>query len=185
MMFGHWSAIGISTSLGLVLADGTGIAGPGSRLAKLWRGIVRRVGLSLPYGPSNRAELNHTRMVPTDKAPGLLRGTITAREPRDLQRMWLASGVTSDVGEVTATFAKPPVLASATREQPAVPAVDWQLPIPLPRGQHTAPPAVRSSHSEKRGAAQRGRQTGGKGRLARAGRRRPPRDLDWMREVLS
>src|ERR1700730_1484766 len=87
-------------------ADMTGIGEAGSRLAKLWQGIVRRVGLFLPYGPDNRAEFNHTQLVPTKKAPAFLRKTITASAPKDLQQMWLASGVTSYVGEVTATFAK-------------------------------------------------------------------------------
>jgi len=164
-------------------ADMTGIGEAGSRLAKLWQGIVRRVGLFLPYGPNNRAEFNHTQLVPTKKAPAFLRKTITASAPKDLQQMWLASGVTSYVGEVTATFAKPPALASSG--QPAAPAVDWQLPIPAPAGQRTAPRTTRPRHSGKRGAPQRGRIAGGKGRVVRAGCRRASRDLDWMREVLT
>jgi hypothetical protein len=166
-------------------ADLTGIGEAGSRFARLWQGIVRRVGLFLPYGPNNHAEFNHTQLVPTKKAPGFLRKTITASEPKDLQKMWLASGVTSYVGEVTASFARPPALASATSAQPAAPAVDWQLPIPPPPGQRTAPRATRPRQTGKRGAPRRGRLTGGKGRVARAGCRRAPRDLDWMREVLT
>src|SRR5712692_4230386 len=96
--------------------------------------------------------------------------------------MWLASGVTSYVGEVTAT-AKPPALASSG--QPAALAIDWQLPIPAQPGQRTAPRTVRSRHSGRRGAPQRGRITGGKGRVVRAGCRRASRDLEWMREVLT
>ena len=86
-------------------ADMTGIGGPGSRFARLWQDIVRRVGLYLPYGPNNRAEFNHTQLVPTKVAPSFLRHTITASQPKDLHAMWLASGISSLVADVTA--AKP------------------------------------------------------------------------------
>jgi hypothetical protein len=94
-------------------ADMTGIGGPGSRFAKLWQAIVRRVGLYLPYGASNRAEFNHTQLVPTKMASSFLRRTITASEPKNLQQMWLASGVNAYVVDVTTK----PTLASATPEQ--------------------------------------------------------------------
>jgi hypothetical protein len=166
-------------------ADITGIGEAGSRFARLWQGIVWRVGLYLPYGPNNRAEFNHTQLVPTKKAPSFLRKTITASEPKDLPKMWLASGVTSYVGEVTAAFAKPE-LASASPEHPAAPpaTVDWQLPIPRQPGQRTAP-RTRARHSSKRGTPQRGRLMGGNGYSMRSAGRRAPQDLDWMREVLT
>jgi hypothetical protein len=100
-------------SYGLAV-DMTGIGGPGSRFARLWQTIVQKVGLYLPYGPNNRAEFNHTQLVPTKMAPSFLRATITASEPKDLQRMWLASGISSYVRDVAAT--KAPALASASAE---------------------------------------------------------------------
>jgi hypothetical protein len=84
-------------SYGLAV-DMAGIGGPGSRLARLWQSIVRRVGLYLPYGPNNRAEFNHTQLVPTKMAPAFLRANITAREPKDLTPMWLASGIRAYMG---------------------------------------------------------------------------------------
>jgi hypothetical protein len=159
----------------------TGIGKAGSRFAKLWRGIVHRVGRFLPYGLNNRAELDRTRSVPTEKAPGFLRETVTASAPKDLQQIGLASDLTSHVGEVTAAFAKPPTRASS--EHSAVPAIDWQLPIP-PQPEQRTVARMRVRQSSKRGKPQ-GRIAGGKGRLARAGCRRASRDLDWMREVLA
>jgi hypothetical protein len=97
-------------SYGLAV-DMTGIGGPGSRFARLWQTIVQKVGLYLPYGPNNRAEFNHTQLVPTKMAPSFLRATITASEPKDLQRMWLASGISSYVRDVAG---KAPALASAS-----------------------------------------------------------------------
>src|SRR5260370_42478025 len=91
----------------------TGIGGPGSRFAKLWQTIVQRVGLYLPYGANNRAEFNHTQLVPTKMASSFLRRTITASAPKDLQQMWLASGTSSYVADV----APKPVLASASPAQ--------------------------------------------------------------------
>src|SRR5882757_10096690 len=99
-----------------------GIGGPGSRFARLWQTIVGKVGLYLPYGPNNRAEFNHTQLVPTKMASAFLRRTITASEPKDLQQMWLASGITSYVSDVMAT--KAPALASASTVQHALPAED-------------------------------------------------------------
>jgi hypothetical protein len=134
-------------------ADMTGIGGPGSRLAKLWQTIVRRVGLYLPYGPNNRAEFNHTQLVPTKKASTFLRHTITASAPRDLQAMWLASGVSSNV--VDAAVAKPPSLASASAEQRvALPAdgADKQAPAGQPE-RAAAPRRSRARRPGKRGSA--------------------------------
>jgi hypothetical protein len=125
--------------------------------------------------PNKRAEFNHTQLVPTKKAPDFLRRTITASEPKDLQKMWLASGVTSYVGEVTAAFARPPALASAANEQPLAPAIDWQPPIPRLPGQRTAP-RTRVRHAGRRG---------GQTRSTRLASGRGPRNLDWMREVLT
>jgi hypothetical protein len=132
-------------------ADVTGIGGPGSRFAKLWQTIVRRVGLYLPYGANNRAEFNHTQLLPTKVASSLLRRTITASEPRDLQQMWLASGVAAYVVDVTTT----PALASATPEQPAgLPTVADKRAtshqFPEPTG---APRRSRTRRPGKRGAA--------------------------------
>jgi hypothetical protein len=104
-------------SYGLAV-DMTGIGGPRSRFARLWQTIVQKVGLYLPYGPNNRAEFNHTQLVPTKMASSFLRATITASEPKDLQRMWLASGISSYVRDVAAT--KAPALASASVEPYAV-----------------------------------------------------------------
>ena len=84
-------------SYGLAV-DMTGIGSARSRLARMWQGIVQRVGLYLPYGPNNRKEFNHTQLVPTMMASRALRATITASEPRDLQRMWLASGISASCG---------------------------------------------------------------------------------------
>jgi hypothetical protein len=98
-------------SYGLAV-DMTGIGGPGSRLARLWQTIVKRVGLYLPYGPNNRAEFNHTQLVPTKMASSFLRRTITASEPKNLQAMWLASGISANVSE--AANAKAANVASAS-----------------------------------------------------------------------
>jgi hypothetical protein len=121
-------------------ADMTGIGSARSRFARLWQGIVARVGLYLPYGPNNRAEFNHTQLVPTKMAPSFLRATITAREPKDLQRMWLASGIRDHVGEAAADTA--PSLASASERKAALSAAapaDQQAPA-APQPQPTAAP---------------------------------------------
>jgi hypothetical protein len=78
-------------SYGLAV-DMTGIGSAGSKLAHRWQSIVHEVGLYLPYGPNNRAEFNHTQLVPTRVAAAYLRHTITASGPKDLSQMWLASG---------------------------------------------------------------------------------------------
>jgi hypothetical protein len=94
-------------------ADIAGIGGPGSKLAKLWQNIVWRVGLFLPYGPNNRAEFNHTQLISNKVAASRLRGTITSHGPKDLERMWLASGV--------ATYVEPEPRSSVS----LLPTVDW------------------------------------------------------------
>jgi hypothetical protein len=140
-------------SYGLAV-DMTGIGGPGSRSAKQWQTIVGKVGLYLPYGPNNRKEFNHTQLVPTKMASGTLRRTITAGEPKDLQQMWLASGISTYVNDVTA--AKAPALASAF----AVPHVllpaadaDQQGSSPQPAVPATAPRRSRARRPGKTGSA--------------------------------
>jgi hypothetical protein len=132
-------------------ADMTGIGGPGSRFAKLWQTILRRVGLYLPYGPNNRAEFNHTQLVPTKMASSVLRRTITASEPKDLEQMWLASGINTYVVDVTTR----PTLASATSEQRVgLPTVaDKQATSPQPPEPTGAPRRSRIRRPGKRGAA--------------------------------
>jgi len=139
-------------SYGLAV-DMTGIGGPGSRFARLWQTIVKRVGLYLPYGPSNRAEFNHTQLVPTKMASSFLRRTITASQPKDLQQMWLASGITAYVGDVTAT--KAPSLASASAEQRvALPAgTDQQAPSQQSPERAAAPRSSRARRPGKRVSA--------------------------------
>ena len=55
-------------------------------------------------------------------ASSVLRATITASEPKNLQQMWLASGISSYVRDVAIT--KAPDLASASVEPHAVPPAD-------------------------------------------------------------
>ena len=130
-------------------ADMTGIGGPGSRFAKLWQTIIRRVGLYLPYGPDNRAEFNHTQLVPTKMAPSFLRLTITAGEPKNLQRMWLASGISSYVEEDAPTNS--PTLASASARQKVAPptGTDKQAPAQPPSEPSTAPRRSRARRPGK------------------------------------
>jgi hypothetical protein len=132
-------------------ADMTGIGGPGSRFAKLWQTIVQRVGLYLPYGANNRAEFNHTQLVPTKMASSFLRRTITAREPKDLQQMWLASGISTYVGDV----ATRPTLASASPGQRVtLPTIaDQQAPAQQPPESTVAPRRSRARRPGKRGTA--------------------------------
>jgi hypothetical protein len=131
-------------------ADMTGIGGPRSRLARLWQAIVKRVGLYLPYGPDNRAEFNHTQLVPTKMAPSFLRGTITASAPKDLQQMWLASGISSYVADAAAT--KAPSLASASAVRVVLPAggADKQAPAQQPAEPAAAPRRSRARRPGKR-----------------------------------
>ena len=132
-------------------ADMTGIGGPGSPLAKQWQTIVRRVGLYLPYGADNRAEFNHTQLIPTKMAPSFLRQTITAGEPKDLQRMWLASGISSYVGEDA--LGQSPTLASASaKQQVASPAVT-DAPSQPTSEPSTAPRRARRRRPGKSGTA--------------------------------
>jgi hypothetical protein len=135
-------------------ADMTGIGGPGSRFARLWQSVVKRIGLYLPYGPNNGAEFNHTQLVPTKMASSFLRRTITASQPKDLQQMWLASGISSYVGEVTA--AKTPTLASASAQPHVVlPAssADKQAPSPQAPEPAAAPRRSRARRPGKRTSA--------------------------------
>jgi hypothetical protein len=153
-------------------ADMTGIGGPRSRLARLWQTIVKRVGLYLPYGPDNRAEFNHTQLVPTKMAPSFLRGTITASAPKDLHVMWLASGISSYV--VDALAAKAPSLASASAVQVVLPAGDdKQAPAHQPPEPAAAPRRPRARRPGKRTTApirvaprSSGRKSGKAGRKA-------------------
>jgi hypothetical protein len=93
--------------------DMTGIGRARSKAAYLWQSIINTVGLYLPYGPRNRAEFNHTQLVPTKVASIQLRQTISASEPKDLHQMWLASGIKSYVADITlAEASKPDVRAS-------------------------------------------------------------------------
>jgi hypothetical protein len=132
-------------------ADMTGVGGPGSRFAKLWQTIVQRVGLYLPYGANNRAEFNHTQLVPTKMASSFLRRTITASEPKDLQQMWLASGISSYVVDATTK----PTLASATAGQRVMlPTVaDPPASAPQPSEGAVAPRRSRARKPGKRGTA--------------------------------
>jgi hypothetical protein len=137
-------------------ADMTGIGSARSRFARLWQGIVARVGLYLPYGPNNRAEFNHTQLVPTKMAPSFLRATITAREPKDLQRMWLASGIRDHVGEGEAAADKAPSLASASERKAVLSAAapaDQQVPAAPQRQPTTAPRRSRARRPGKRTSA--------------------------------
>jgi hypothetical protein len=153
-------------------ADMTGIGGPRSRLARLWQTIVKRVGLYLPYGPDNRAEFNHTQLVPTKMAPSFLRGTITASAPKNLNVMWLASGISSYVLDAVAT--KAPSLASAAAVQVVLPAGDdKQAPAQRPPEPAAAPRRSRAGRPGKRTTARiraaprsSGRKAGKSGRKA-------------------
>ncbi len=169
-------------------ADMTGIGGPGSRFARLWQDIVRRVGLYLPYGANNRAEFNHTQLVPTKVAPSFLRHTITASQPKDLHAMWLASGISSLVADVTAANSlatnslatKPASLASVAGPADG----DKQAPAPQQPARVAAPRVVRARSGRKRGAPARGRAAEGQ-RSPRRRTGKSTRNLDWMRRVLS
>ena len=87
-------------SYGLAV-DVSGIGVAGSKTAHQWQTIVEAVGLYLPYGPDNRAEFNHTQLLPEKVAPSNLPATITADGPKDLRQMWLASGIHPDLIDVT------------------------------------------------------------------------------------
>ena len=140
---------------------------------------MRRVGLYLPYGANNRAEFNHTQLVPTKMASRSLRRTITASAPKDLQRMWLASGISSYVVDVNST--KLPSLASVAADGSG----DRQASAPQQPRRRGAPRAVRALQSRKRGTPQRSRLARGQPRSARPGSGKPARSLDWMRLVLT
>jgi hypothetical protein len=152
-------------------ADMTGIGGPGSRFAKLWQTIVQRVGLYLPYGANNRAEFNHTQLVPTKMASSFLRRTITASEPKDLQQMWLASGINTYVADVTT---KPALASISAGQRVLLPTVaDPQASAPQPPEGAVAPRRSRTRKPSKRGTARirltprsRARRTSKSGRRA-------------------
>jgi len=123
--------------------------------------------------PSNRAEFNHTQLVPTKMASSFLRATITASAPKDLQQMWLASGISSYVSDVTAT--KAPALASASAQHVVLPAegADKQAPSQRPSERAAAPRRSRGRRPGKRVTARTrvaarasGRKAGKPGRKA-------------------
>jgi hypothetical protein len=140
-------------SYGLAV-DMTGIGSARSRLARMWQGIVQRVGLYLPYGPNNRAEFNHTQLVPTKMAPAFLRATITASQPKDLQRMWLASGISAHVRDsapVGDAVAGPSLASAGERKAVLWAAVaDPQAPPAEPQPTTTAPRRTRARRPGKR-----------------------------------
>lgn len=103
-------------SYGLAI-DATGIGSAGSASARLWQKIVKRVGLFLPYGSSNKAEFNHVQLIETKVALAKMRATITASAPKDLRSMWLASGVKDHVPSVE------PISSARL-----LPDVDWSEP---------------------------------------------------------
>jgi len=72
-------------------ADMTGIGAPGSRLPSSGKTSCGGRALSA-LRADNRAEFNHTQLVPTKGWPEFLRHTITASEPQGPAPMWLASG---------------------------------------------------------------------------------------------
>jgi hypothetical protein len=183
-------------SYGLAV-DVTGIGSAGSRFAHRWQAIVEKVGLYLPYGPNNRREFNHTQLLPTKVAASWWHQNITASEPKDLRRMWLASGISAHVDEAAAEMAstpaakvaeaakvaaagKPPSLASAASQPvalapPAAPPEPAAPPAPPPE-RATAPRRARKRRPPKaatpagrtaKGAASAGRAR--KGRTAKSG----------------
>ncbi len=141
-------------SYGLAV-DMTGIGAVGSKLAQRWQSIVHEVGLYLPYGPNNRAEFNHTQLLPTKVAAAYLRQTITASGPKDLSQMWLASGDHAHLDEAVRAEAK------ATDE--AISAGAAQEPLP---------PVSKRANANRRKSV--GRQAA-KGRAAqKTSQRQPP-----------
>ncbi|HLH97860.1 MAG TPA: hypothetical protein VKW08_22350 [Xanthobacteraceae bacterium] len=156
-------------------ADMAGIGTAGSKAAKVWQSIVAKVGLYLPYGPNNHIEFNHTQLVPTKIAPSFLRGTITASAPKDLHRMWMASGIKAHVDD-NERAVTPPSLASATD-------TDKQVPLPqvperraMPRARQARPSRRRNPPRQRMAEPQ---VAGTRRRSARAGR-----NLAWMHWVL-
>lgn len=149
-------------SYGLAV-DMTGIGRPRSAFALLWSKIVAAVGLYLPYGPNNRREFNHTQFVATKVAPRPLRLTITADGPRDLEKMWLASGRNEYVREALTARVSEVVNAQST--------------VPVDQNGHneevsatppTAPP--RKSRSPRRRSSSRAKSGGKRGVDGRAAR---------------
>lgn len=188
-------------------ADMTGIGSAGSKAAKLWQAIVAKVGLYLPYGPNNHVEFNHTQLVPTKMAPSFLRATITASAPKDLHRMWVASGDKAhlndeaDAAPAQAVAIPPavptqPSLASVAETEkqvslPQVPAAQLpaaqlpaaQLPVPQVPERRTVPRATQGRPSRRRNPP---RQRVPEPQVAGTRRRsnRAGRNLAWMHWVL-
>jgi hypothetical protein len=88
--------------------------------------------------------------VPTKVASSFLRRTITASQPKNLQQMWLASGISSYVADVTTT--KAPSLASASAGRPVLlstESADKQAPSQQPPERATAPRRSRARRPGK------------------------------------
>jgi hypothetical protein len=153
-------------SYGLAV-DVTGIGSAGSSLARLWSKIVTAVGLFLPYGPRNHREFNHTQFVSTKMATSRLRMTITTEGPKDLRRMWLASGTDAYVDEALAV--QPVELAGA----PSGTKLDGGEVIGDASVAATAVPPVKTRAPRRRGSS-RGKSAAnrsGNGRAAPAAKR--------------
>ena len=168
-------------------ADMTGIGGPGSRFARLWQDIVRRVGLYLPYGPDNRAEFNHTQLVPTKMArvscarPSRRANPRTCSDVARVRHQLLGGRCHGrQVLGATPLAAKPANLASVAGPADG----DKQAPAPQQPARVAAPRAVRARPGRKRGAPPRGRHAEGQ-RSPRPRTGKSTRNLDWMRRVLS
>jgi hypothetical protein len=129
-------------------ADIAGIGGAGSASAHLWQAIVEEVGLYLVYGADNRAEFNHTQLIPEKRAPLDLRETITPSAPKDLREMWLASGIDDHVDDATAATA----MALAVRE----PDDDDEITPPAPPATTDAAAAPRRVASARHRPAEHG-----------------------------
>lgn len=169
-------------SYGLAV-DMTGIGSPGSKLAHRWQSIVHQVGLYLPYGPDNRAEFNHTQLVPTKVAAAYLRRTITASGPKDLSQMWLASGDRAQLDDA----------ARAQAEAINEPILQEPLP-PVPKRANASKGKSIGRQAGKDRAAQKTSQRQKQPRTAKVassakvaasarGRARKP-NLVWMYKVL-
>jgi len=152
-------------SYGLAV-DVTGIGRARSKSARLWQSIVRTVGLYLPYGANNRAEFNHTQLVPTKVASNDMRQTITAREPKDLRQMWLASRVNAYVTDLTLADASQSATGAADGDKAAVQVQHAAAEVRAPADHHSdrggARKAVRSGHSGSRGSQPRSHSAAGR-----------------------
>lgn len=160
-------------------ADITGIGPAGSKPARRWQSIVNAVGLYLPYGANNRAEFNHTQLVPTKVAAAYLRSTVTGSGPIDLTRMWRASGDSAHVDEAT--------LADAPSQAVDAPAAPEPLP-PVPKRANGGKGKSLGRQAGKERATQRTSQRHQPQRSAKLAlgahnRARKP-NLVWMYRVL-